>query len=106
MTDAAGEAEGMERALALAEKGRYSTSPNPRVGAVVLDREGRLAGEGFHERAGGRHAEVLALEQAGERARGGRLFVNLEPCAHHGRTPPCVDAVLAIHAPPAGASTA
>jgi len=85
----------IERALALAEKGRYSTSPNPRVGAVVLDARGRLAGEGFHERAGGPHAEVAALRQAGESARGGTLHVTLEPCAHHGRTPPCVDAVLA-----------
>jgi len=86
---------GMLRALELAERGRYSASPNPRVGCVVLDRAGALCGEGFHERAGGPHAEAVALREAGERARGGTLYVTLEPCAHHGRTPPCADAVLA-----------
>jgi diaminohydroxyphosphoribosylaminopyrimidine deaminase/5-amino-6-(5-phosphoribosylamino)uracil reductase len=85
----------MERVLELAEKGRFSTSPNPRVGAVVRDADRQVAGEGFHERAGLPHAEVVALEKAGERARGGTLYLNLEPCAHHGRTPPCVDAVIA-----------
>ena len=84
----------IRRALELAERGRYSTSPNPRVGCVVVDGSGEVAGEGFHERAGGPHAEVAALEKAGARARGGTLFVNLEPCAHEGRTPPCADAVI------------
>jgi diaminohydroxyphosphoribosylaminopyrimidine deaminase/5-amino-6-(5-phosphoribosylamino)uracil reductase len=83
-----------ERALALAERGRSTTHPNPVVGAVVVA-GGEIVGEGWHERAGGPHAEVVALEAAGERARGSTLYVTLEPCAHHGRTPPCVDAVLA-----------
>jgi len=83
-----------ERALELAEIGRGTTHPNPVVGAVVVAGD-EVVGEGWHERAGGPHAEVGALEAAGERARGGTLFVTLEPCAHHGRTPPCVDAILA-----------
>ena len=70
------------------------THPNPVVGAVVVARD-EVVGEGWHERAGGPHAELVALEAAGERARGGTLVVTLEPCAHHGRTPPCVDAILA-----------
>ncbi len=81
------------RALELAERGRGSTHPNPVVGAVVA-RGDEIAGEGWHERAGGPHAEIRALEAAGEQARGATLHVTLEPCAHHGRTPPCVDAVL------------
>jgi diaminohydroxyphosphoribosylaminopyrimidine deaminase/5-amino-6-(5-phosphoribosylamino)uracil reductase len=85
----------MRRALQLAELGRGRTSPNPLVGAVVLDANGTLVGEGFHERAGGPHAEVGALRQAGERARDGTLVVTLEPCCHHGRTPPCSEAVIA-----------
>ena len=84
-----------ERVLELAARGRYSTSPNPRVGAVVVDVEGKIVGEGFHDRAGGPHAEVEALKAAGERARGATLLVNLEPCASYGRTPPCTDAVVA-----------
>jgi diaminohydroxyphosphoribosylaminopyrimidine deaminase/5-amino-6-(5-phosphoribosylamino)uracil reductase len=84
-----------KRVLELAARGRFSTSPNPRVGAVVLAPDGSVAGEGFHERAGEAHAEVAALLEAGEKARGGTLFVNLEPCAHRGRTPPCADAVIA-----------
>ena len=83
-----------EHALELAEIGRGTTHPNPVVGAVVVAGD-EVVGEGWHERAGGPHAEVVALEAAGERARGGALFVTLEPCAHHGRTPPCVDAILA-----------
>jgi diaminohydroxyphosphoribosylaminopyrimidine deaminase/5-amino-6-(5-phosphoribosylamino)uracil reductase len=83
-----------ERALELAERGRGTTHPNPVVGAVVVA-DGEVAGEGWHERAGGPHAEVVALEAAGERAQGATLYVTLEPCAHHGRTPPCVDAILA-----------
>jgi diaminohydroxyphosphoribosylaminopyrimidine deaminase/5-amino-6-(5-phosphoribosylamino)uracil reductase len=85
----------MRLALQLAELGRGRTSPNPLVGAVVLDGAGQLVGEGYHDRAGEPHAEVGALAQAGERARGGTLVVTLEPCCHHGRTPPCSQAVIA-----------
>ena len=85
----------MRRALQLAELGRGRTSPNPLVGAVVLNAAGGLVGEGYHERAGAPHAEVGALRQAGEGARGGTLVVSLEPCCHHGRTPPCSEAVIA-----------
>ncbi len=85
----------MRRALQLAELGRGRTSPNPLVGAVVLNAAGVLVGEGYHERAGAPHAEVGALRQAGEGARGGTLVVSLEPCCHHGRTPPCSEAVIA-----------
>src|ERR671934_2091581 len=84
----------LDRALELAERGRGTTHPNPVVGAVVVA-DGEVVGEGWHARAGGPHAEVVALEAAGERARGATLFVTLEPCAQHGRTPPCVDAVVA-----------
>jgi diaminohydroxyphosphoribosylaminopyrimidine deaminase / 5-amino-6-(5-phosphoribosylamino)uracil reductase len=84
----------LERALELAERGRGTTHPNPVVGAVVVA-GGEIVGEGWHERAGGPHAEVVALEAAGEEARGATLYVTLEPCAHHGRTPPCVDAIIA-----------
>ncbi len=84
-----------DRVFALAERGRYSSSPNPRVGAVLVDGEGRVVGEGFHARAGEPHAEVLALREAGERARGATLLVNLEPCASYGRTPPCTEALVA-----------
>jgi diaminohydroxyphosphoribosylaminopyrimidine deaminase / 5-amino-6-(5-phosphoribosylamino)uracil reductase len=83
-----------ERALELAERGRGTTPPNPVVGAVVVA-GGEIVGEGWHERAGGPHAEIVALEAAGDRARGADLYVTLEPCAHHGRTPPCVDAIVA-----------
>ena len=85
----------MDRALRLAGLAEGRTSPNPLVGALVLDAAGALVGEGFHARAGEPHAEVGALRQAGERARGGTLVVTLEPCCHHGRTPPCCDAVIA-----------
>jgi diaminohydroxyphosphoribosylaminopyrimidine deaminase/5-amino-6-(5-phosphoribosylamino)uracil reductase len=85
----------MRRALELAAAGRYGASPNPLVGAVVLDADGRLAGEGAHRRCGGPHAEIEALAAAGELARGGTLVVTLEPCAHQGRTPPCVDTIVA-----------
>lgn len=88
------EAAHLERALELAERGRGTTSPNPIVGAVVVA-GGEVVGEGWHEHPGGPHAEVVALQQAGERARGATLYVTLEPCAHHGRTPPCADAVVA-----------
>jgi diaminohydroxyphosphoribosylaminopyrimidine deaminase / 5-amino-6-(5-phosphoribosylamino)uracil reductase len=84
----------MARALLLAERGRGCTAPNPVVGAVVV-RDGRVVGSGWHERAGADHAEVVALRRAGAKARGATLFCTLEPCAHHGRTPPCVDAIVA-----------
>jgi diaminohydroxyphosphoribosylaminopyrimidine deaminase/5-amino-6-(5-phosphoribosylamino)uracil reductase len=83
----------LQRALELAERGRGTTKPNPVVGAVVV-RDGKVVGEGWHERKGGPHAEVIALESAGERARGGTLFVTLEPCRTFGATPPCTAAVL------------
>jgi len=87
------EARFLERALELAENGRGTTHPNPIVGAVVVA-EDEVVGEGWHERKGGPHAEVAALQAAGERARGATVYVTLEPCAHHGATPPCVDALL------------
>ena len=83
----------MRRAIDLAERGRGRTRPNPIVGAVVV-RGGRIVGEGWHARLGDRHAEVMALDRAGRRARGATMFVTLEPCAHTGRTPPCVDALI------------
>jgi diaminohydroxyphosphoribosylaminopyrimidine deaminase/5-amino-6-(5-phosphoribosylamino)uracil reductase len=83
----------LERALELAERGRGTTYPNPVVGAVVV-RDGAVVGEGWHERKGGPHAEVVALDAAGEAARGATLYVTMEPCSHHGTTPPCTDAVL------------
>jgi diaminohydroxyphosphoribosylaminopyrimidine deaminase/5-amino-6-(5-phosphoribosylamino)uracil reductase len=83
----------LERALELAERGRGTTHPNPVVGAVVVD-DGEVVGEGWHERKGGPHAEQVALEAAGERARGATLYVTLEPCDHHGSQPPCADAII------------
>lgn len=84
----------MAHALRLAEQGLYTTQPNPRVGCVIAH-GGEVVGAGFHVRAGGPHAEVHALREAGERARGATAYVTLEPCAHHGRTPPCADALVA-----------
>lgn len=83
----------MARAVELARKGHYSTHPNPRVGCVIV-RDGQIVGEGWHERAGEPHAEVHALRAAGELARGATAYVTLEPCSHHGRTPPCADALV------------
>lgn len=83
----------MQRALALARQGQGYTSPNPAVGAVVV-KEGRIVGEGYHRRAGASHAEVEALQAAGEQAQGGTLYVTLEPCNHYGRTPPCTEAII------------
>jgi diaminohydroxyphosphoribosylaminopyrimidine deaminase/5-amino-6-(5-phosphoribosylamino)uracil reductase len=83
----------MRRVLGQAARGLGETNPNPLVGCVVV-RGGRVVGDGFHERAGGPHAEVTALHHAGKRARGSTLYVNLEPCTHHGRTPPCAPLVL------------
>ena len=84
----------MRRALALARRGWGQTAPNPMVGAVVV-RGDEVVGEGWHARYGGPHAEAMALEAAGERARGAAVYVTLEPCAHHGKTPPCADALIA-----------
>jgi diaminohydroxyphosphoribosylaminopyrimidine deaminase/5-amino-6-(5-phosphoribosylamino)uracil reductase len=83
----------MARALRLAARGLYSTEPNPRVGCLLV-RDGEVVGEGWHRRAGSPHAERIALNAAGERARGATAYVTLEPCCHHGKTPPCTDALL------------
>ena len=83
----------MKKAIALAKKGIGTTHPNPRVGAVVVN-DGKVVGQGWHERAGEQHAEAIALEKAGNKARGGSLYVTLEPCAARGRTPACTDAIL------------
>ena len=90
----ASEAVAMRRAIVLASRGLGSTSPNPVVGCVILDSAGHPAGEGYHQRAGGPHAEIHALRTAGERARGGTAFVTLEPCNHTGRTGPCAKALI------------
>ena len=84
----------MQRALRLAGRGLGRTSPNPAVGAVVCDRRGRVIATGWHKKAGTDHGEVVALRKLGFRARGATLYVTLEPCAHHGKTPPCTEAVL------------
>ena len=83
----------MTRALHLAQLGLYTTDPNPRVGCVIVN-NGRIVGEGFHERAGEAHAEIHALRQAAQRARGAQVYVTLEPCSHEGLTPPCVSALI------------
>ncbi|HEA25906.1 MAG TPA: bifunctional diaminohydroxyphosphoribosylaminopyrimidine deaminase/5-amino-6-(5-phosphoribosylamino)uracil reductase RibD [Ectothiorhodospiraceae bacterium] len=84
----------MVRALQLAERGLFTTHPNPRVGCVIVNGE-EVIGEGWHQKAGGPHAEIHALQQAGENARGATAYVTLEPCSHHGKTPPCADALIA-----------
>lgn len=84
----------MARALELARRGRFTTTPNPNVGCVIV-RDGEVVGEGYHFRAGEPHAEVHALRMAGEKARNATAYVTLEPCSHHGRTPPCCDALIA-----------
>lgn len=83
----------MSEALRLARRGMYTTQPNPRVGCVIV-KDGVIVGEGFHARAGGPHAEIVALKQAGFRAYGATAYVTLEPCAHHGRTPPCANELV------------
>lgn len=92
--DTAADITAMRRAITLAARGLGSTSPNPVVGCVILDAAGVPAGEGFHQRAGGPHAEIHALRAAGERARGGTAYVTLEPCNHTGRTGPCAQALI------------
>lgn len=94
MTPAAVDRAHMVRALELAARGLATVDPNPRVGCVIV-RDGEVVGEGWHERAGEAHAEVHALAAAGDRARGATAYVTLEPCCHHGRTPPCTDALIA-----------
>ena len=84
----------LERAIELAERGRLTTKPNPVVGCVIVSADGAVVGEGWHERAGGPHAERVALDAAGDRACAATVYVSLEPCVHHGRTPPCADALI------------
>jgi diaminohydroxyphosphoribosylaminopyrimidine deaminase/5-amino-6-(5-phosphoribosylamino)uracil reductase len=86
--------EYMRLALEAAQRGRGAVEPNPLVGAVILDAQGQMVTTGWHERYGGPHAEIVALQQAGERARGGTLIVTLEPCCHYGKTPPCTEAII------------
>ncbi|WP_284208418.1 bifunctional diaminohydroxyphosphoribosylaminopyrimidine deaminase/5-amino-6-(5-phosphoribosylamino)uracil reductase RibD, partial [Chitiniphilus shinanonensis] len=94
MTQAVNDAAMMQRALAQAARGACITSPNPSVGCVLV-RDGVIVGAGHSQQAGGPHAEVMALRQAGDAARGATAYVTLEPCSHHGRTPPCADALVA-----------
>ena len=84
----------MKRAIFLASLGKSTTSPNPKVGAVILDKNGKLISEGFHFKAGMPHAEAMAFNNLKKDAKGGSMYVNLEPCCHHGKTPPCVDKVI------------
>ncbi len=93
MTFSAADHEFMARALQLARKGLTTTTPNPRVGCIIV-RDGAVVGEGWHQRAGEPHAEIYALNAAGNAARGATAYVTLEPCSHHGRTPPCADALI------------
>ncbi len=88
------ETRAMKKALKLALHGRGSTFPNPMVGAVILDRDGNHAGDGFHRKCGAPHAEVIAIASAGDAASGGTMVVTLEPCCHHGRTGPCTDEII------------
>ena len=91
---AAADAKWMDRALALARRGEALAGPNPMVGAVLV-KNGRMIGEGFHSYEKIKHAEIIALESAGKKARGATLYINLEPCAHHGRTAPCTNSLIA-----------
>src|SRR2546423_12743322 len=94
MSDRQTDEKFLRRALELAAKGTGLASPNPCVGAVIVDDQGNVCGEGFHTYEAVKHAEVLALQSAGEKTRGATLFINLEPCSHQGRTGPCADAVI------------
>jgi diaminohydroxyphosphoribosylaminopyrimidine deaminase / 5-amino-6-(5-phosphoribosylamino)uracil reductase len=94
MSDHATDDQFLQRALELARQGTGLVSPGPHVGAVIVDTRGNIVGTGVYTFVGVKHAEVLALEQAGDRARGGTLYINLEPHAHQGRTPPCTDALI------------
>src|SRR5437588_5803661 len=87
--------EFLRQALELARRGIGLTSPNPNVGAVIVAENGEVVGTGSHTYEGLKHAEILALEQAGEKARGATIYLNLEPCSHQGRTAPCADAIMA-----------
>jgi diaminohydroxyphosphoribosylaminopyrimidine deaminase/5-amino-6-(5-phosphoribosylamino)uracil reductase len=93
MTDAVADRRHMAEALRLARRGLYTTDPNPRVGCVIV-RDGEVVGRGWHERAGGPHAEIHALCAAGERARQATVYLSFEPCCHHGKTPPCTEALI------------
>src|SRR5260370_42229632 len=95
MSDQTTDEQFLHRALDLAKQGIGLASPNPYVGAVVVDTGGNIVGTGTHTYDGVKHAEVRALDHAGPKANGGTLFINLEPCSHQGRTPPCADAVIA-----------
>src|SRR5437016_8004121 len=95
MTSSSTDEQPLRRALELAREGVGLTSPNPCVGAVVVDAAGSVVGEGSHTYEALKHAEILALQQAGEKARGATLYLNLEPCCHQGRTGPCADALIA-----------
>jgi diaminohydroxyphosphoribosylaminopyrimidine deaminase/5-amino-6-(5-phosphoribosylamino)uracil reductase len=94
MSDTANDYRFMAQALQLARRGIYTTDPNPSVGCIIVNNDGAVVGQGWHERAGKPHAEPLALEQAGEAAKGATAYVTLEPCSHHGRTPPCADQLI------------
>jgi len=89
-----GHTKWMKRAIFLASLGKNTTSPNPRVGAVILDKDGNLISEGFHYMAGMPHAEAMAISNLKKDAKGGSMYVTLEPCCHQGKTPPCVDKVI------------
>src|SRR5437660_7802900 len=95
MSDHSTDEQFLQRALDLARQGIGLASPNPYVGAVLVDPQGNVVGTGSYNYAGLKHAEVLAIEQAGDNACGATLYINLEPCSHQGRTPPCADAVIA-----------
>ena len=95
MSHGATDEQFMRQAMELARAGIALASPNPCVGAVIVNAAGEVVGRGTHTYEGRKHAEVLALEEAGEKARGATLYLNLEPCSHTGRTPPCADAVIA-----------
>ncbi len=83
----------MEKALKLAKKGEGKVNPNPKVGAIVI-KDNKIIGEGYHKYFGGPHAEVYALREAGEKAKGATIYVTLEPCSHYGKTPPCAKAIV------------